>query len=207
MAKMVKKNKKTVSKKRSTKKREVEIPVFVISKKERAVAAKVEEKKELGIFKDRDDLPVFQNFFPADQEEEKQEEVKKEWKHFKNTAHKKEVEISVSKKENQKRGPLLPESRKRIIMWASVAILACLIFFIWFSGLKNSFSGLLGSVSYTFSRSEGVFEEASDSLEELNNEAVAPEETAGENSETVDGEEILDQIKEKILVEELKSKL
>ncbi|MFH2136797.1 MAG: hypothetical protein ABII19_04210 [Patescibacteria group bacterium] len=207
MAKMVKKNKKTVSKKRSTKKREVEIPVFVISKKERAVATKAEEKKELGIFKDRDDLPVFQNFFPADQEEEKQEEVKKEWKHFKNAAHKKEAEVLISKKENQKRGPLLPESRKRIIMWASVAILACLIFFIWFSGLKNNFSGLLGSVSYTFSRSEGVFEEAGDSLEELNNEAVAPEETAGENSETVDGEEILDQIKEKILVEELKSKL
>lgn len=193
MAKVLKKNKKIVRKKSG--RREVEIPIFVISKKEKA-AAKAEEKK-FGIFKDRDNLPVFKNFFPGAPDEEKNG--------LKEKTHK-EAEALIYKKESLRKKSLLPESGKRIIMWASVAVFACLIFFMWFSGLKNNFSGWFGSASYTFDRQGESLEEVGNGAEEVSNGAAVSEEE-GQAGEVVDGKEILDQIKEKILVEELKNKL
>ncbi len=194
MEKVLKKSKKIVRKKSGRK--EVEIPVFVISKKEKA-AAKAEEKK-FGIFKDGDNLPVFKNFFPGTPDEEKNGLEEK--------TYKKEAEVLVYKKESLRKKSLLPELPRKIIMWASVAVFACLIFFIWFSGLKNNFSGWFGSASYTFARQGEILEEVGNGAEEVNNEAAVSEE-AGQEGDGVDGKEILDQIKEKILVEELKNKL
>lgn len=216
MVKIVKRNKKTGHK--NPRRKEVEIPVFVIRKKEQIVSSTAGKKavpgkdeksvKEFGILKDEDDLPVFQNFSESADEEKNQDEaeVEKEWKYLKDATHKKDTDVLVSEKKSPKKKILLSESKKRIIMWASVAVFACLIFFIWFSSLKNNFADLFGSVSFTFSRSEGVLEEVGDSLEELKDQINSSVEMKEE--EGGDGEEgLLDQIKEKILVEELKEKL
>ncbi|MFA5129043.1 MAG: hypothetical protein WC445_03720 [Patescibacteria group bacterium] len=216
MAKIVKRNKKTVHK--HPRRKEVEIPVFVIREKEQIVSPAARKKatlgkdekgaNEFGILKDGDDLPVFQNFSESADEEKNQDEVEveKEWKYLKDATHKKDTDVLVSEKKSPKKKVLLSESKKRIIMWASVAVFACLIFFIWFSSLENNFANLFGSASFTFSRSEGVLEEVGDSLEEFKEQINSSVETT--EAEGGDGEKgLLDQIKEKILVEELKDKV
>lgn len=213
MAKIVKKNKKIV--RRHSGRKEVEIPVFVISKKEQIPPSAKENQsvfeekgkgsKEFGILKDKEDLPVFENFLVSSKET-KEKDVEKEWSNLKVSTHKKDTGVLVSGKKGSKKAILLSESGRRIIMWASVAVFACLIFFIWFSSLKNNFFNFFGSVSYTFARQEGALEEVDNGLEELENQTNASleeaETEAGDNDEGV-----LDQIKEKILVEELKNKL
>ncbi|MFA5413642.1 MAG: hypothetical protein WC348_03825 [Patescibacteria group bacterium] len=212
MAKIERKSKKIVRK--NSRRKEVEIPVFVINKKEEVFVSEVKnvrtaEEKDFGIVKDRDDLPVFQNFSTTvhdrDDEEKIEEKLRDERARLKNAMLKKDDSESVKEEKKSKKQAPLSEPRKRIIMWTSVAVLACLIFFMWLSSLKNNFSEFFGSASYTFSRTEEVFEEVEGGVEELNDQTAAPEETP-ENTESADGG-VLDQIKEKILVEGLKSKL
>lgn len=212
MEKIVKKKKKII--RRQSRRKEVEIPVFVISKKERAVAPRIEKEKEkIGIFKDGEDLPVFKNFYSADRshggEEKDEEEIRGELERLKNISQKKEPEVLAEKPKSHKQGALLSEKRKRIIMWGSVAVFACLIFFIWLSSLKNNFSDLLGSSSYTFLRADGILEEVEENknMEEVKNQNVPSEEEVLGSEKTGSGEGTLDQIKEKILVEELKDKV
>ena len=213
MAKIERKSKKIV--RRNSRRKEVEIPVFVISKKEEVVVPEVKnvrmaEEKDFGIVKDGDDLPVFQNFSATvrshNDEEKIEEELQNERARLKSAMLKKDDGESVKEEKKSKKHAPLSEPRKRIIMWTSVAVLACLIFFMWLSSLKNNFSEIFGSASYTFSRTEEIFEEVEGSVEELNDQAAALEEVS-ENGGEGSGNEVLDKIKEKILVEELKSKL
>jgi hypothetical protein len=213
MAKTERKSKKIVRK--NSRRKEVEIPVFVINKKEKVFvpevkAVRMAEEKDFGIVKDRDDLPVFQNFSATvhgrNDEEKIEEKLRDERARLKNAMLKKDDGESVKEEKRSKKQAPLSEPRKRIIMWTSVAVLACLIFFMWLSSLKNNFSELFGSASYTFSRTEEIFEEVEGSVEELNDQAAALEEVSEKDGEG-SGNEVLNQIKEKILVEELKSKL
>ncbi len=213
MTKLAKKGKKTVRK--NSRRKEVEIPVFVISKKEKVNTSVVrgktapkknkEREKEFTILKDKDDLPVFHNFSNIPAGDKRQEEFEGERNNSKSAAHKNIKEV-IEERVLEK-APL-PESKKIIIMWASVAVFACLIFFVWFSSLKNNFSDFFGSTSFTFSRQDGTLEELNRNLEELENQTNFPKEKT-EPVGTIDGKEtdFLGEIKEKILVEELKNKL
>ncbi|MBI5071971.1 hypothetical protein HZB93_03745 [Candidatus Falkowbacteria bacterium] len=218
MAVRAKKSKKT-NRKVSVKK-EVEIPVFVISKNEREISPKEEKysfapkqsvDEGLKIVKDEDDLPVFRNSADSDsrpsvKNEDKEEEIKKTWGNLKHQAHSRNFTVAVPEKKNQKKAHL-SENKRRAIMWTSVAVLAGVIFFIWLSSLKNNFSEIFGSVSYTFSRSGEIMGEVENGINELESQTPAVEETP-EGGAVINSEDpVLDEIKERILLEELKNKL
>ncbi len=218
MAARVKKSKK-INRKVSAKK-EVEIPVFVISKNEHKIPPQEEKysftpkqsaDEGIKIVKDEDDLPVFRNSADSDsrplvQNEDKEEEIKKTWGNLKHQTHSRNFAVAVPEKKNQEKTHL-SENKRRAIMWTSVAVLAGVIFFIWLSSLKNNFSEIFGSVSYTFSRSGEIMGEVENSINELESQTPAAEETP-KGEETINIENtVLDEIKEKILLEELKNKL
>lgn len=218
MVPKVKKSKK-ISRKRSPKK-EVKIPIFVISKKESSAGGAKKhffESREssgaesLKIVKDGDDLPVLERMVSVLEGEgagkNREEEVGKEWQKIKNQTHHKNLAVSLSERKEKRSAASLSEKHKRTIMWVSVVVLSCAIFFIWIFGLKNNFFEIFGSASYTFSRSEGALEEIGNSLEELGSQLSNSEEAPASQPAASSEEGIADKIKEKILVEELKSKL
>jgi hypothetical protein len=215
MALKLKENKK-VGRKKSPKK-EVEIPVFVISKKETVGFKKhfseFEELREADNFRiarDKDDLPVLEKLVSVSdsgaEEKTHGENIQDEWKEIKNQTHQKSLSVSTAEKKEKRSAPL-SEKNKRAILWVSVTVIACLVFFVWLYNLKNSFSGIFGSASYTFSRSAGALQEVSSSFGQFQNQLSNLKNAVENQSAAGTDQGVVDQIKEKILVEELKDKL
>ncbi len=211
---MVKKNKnsKKISRKRPAKK-EVDIPVFVVGRKklEEVFSAQDQTEKLIGeslkIIRDEEDLPVFENSFFSDKKEiagGEEREVAASFKETKKDSHLEKRPDSPVLKTSPKHVAPLSYRKKKFIMWGSVVVLVGAIFFIWLIGLKNTFSSLPGLASYTFVRSAGGFFEETEakvsafgaSLGNLENAIIKEADEA-----------VVDKMKEKILVDELKDKL
>lgn len=220
MASKVKENKK-INKKRSPKK-EVEIPVFVISKRERtAILAKnfsgIKEQPDAENFwiaKDKDNLPVLErkvsNLNCEAEGKTGEEKIGNAWQEIKKQAHQKNLTVSSAEKKSEKKGKgaaPLSERHKKTILWVGVTVIASLIFFIWIYNIRNSFSGIFDSASYTFSRSGGVLEEVNNSLSQFENQLSNLQNNLKDQSTAGADQSVVDQLKEKILVEELKNKL
>lgn len=205
------KSEKKISRRRTVK-REVDIPVFVVGGKKSRDAVHEEQSARsfsgegLKIVRGEDDLPVVEHSAFVPREEEMADNLKKIKKQF----HSEESLNPVPAKRSTvlKHSAPLSEGRKKAIMFVSVVVLASAIFFIWLIGLKNNFSGMLGLASYTFSRNAGgVLEEAGAGIDKLGDGLSNLEDALiRETSESAD-REVVDKLKEKILVEELKNKL
>lgn len=227
---MVSKIKKKSARKRvSPKKKEVEIPVLVVRKKEnKAVGAAVvqenyfpaEERipEKYQILKNDNDLPVFEkNNFVSEEsvmadlstasEEEEMARAVKRIREGVRAEKVKSEDAPAGEKAEKKSGWSL--AKRKIIMWASVAGIAFAVFVIWASVIKNNFSFDWGAKSYTvFREASGNWQETETLLDELSQERVDIEKAMNQGQTAESGSnEVVDKLKEKILVDELKNKL
>lgn len=193
-------------------KREVDIPVFVVGGKKFRDAVQEEQSARsfsgegLKIVRGEDDLPVVEHSVFVPKEEEMVDNLKKSKKQVR--PEESPNPVPASRNAVLKHGAFLSEGRKKTIMFVSVVVLASAIFFIWLIGLKNNFSGMLGLASYTFSRNAGgVLEEAGAGIDKLGDGLSNLEDALIREARESADEAVVDKLKEKILVEELKSKL
>jgi hypothetical protein len=205
------KSEKKISRRRTVK-REVDIPVFVVGGKKFRDAVQEEQSARsfsgegLKIVRGEDDLPVVEHSVFVPKEEEMVDNLKKSKKQVR--PEESPNPVPASRNAVLKHGAFLSEGRKKTIMFVSVVVLASAIFFIWLIGLKNNFSGMLGLASYTFSRNAGgVLEEAGAGIDKLGDGLSNLEDALIREARESADEAVVDKLKEKILVEELKSKL
>lgn len=219
---IVEKNKK---KKTVNTKREVEIPIFVMDKKsERGVAleSKVESPiGELKIAKDEDDLPILENknfpvvpeenFFVEEKKPSAQTVQKKDFLIKSSTVVRKKMDASprveqkaipaVWKKKVKMVSPLDDPKRKETILFASVVLIASLIFFVWLVILRNNLSsGPETQNSFSLEKAGTIVNNFRSDWEKISSEWTNIESSL-ENQQKVEdlNKEVVDKLKDKIL--------
>lgn len=197
---------KKIARRRSLKK-EVEIPVYVVSRRKKEKPAPVvaqaapatEENKKVfpQIIKDESGLPVLENISPVAAEPAERDSGPEE----------KMAPVPPKKNVAQDIGKSWPQGKKKTVMWASVAAVTTIIFFVWLAVFGKNLSLNLGSNSYTYFREAVSNPELGNSFQNLQTEWTNLEEyLAGKAAEGADAE-TLEKLKEKILVEEMKNKI
>jgi cytochrome c-type biogenesis protein CcmH/NrfG len=217
---MVKKASSKVGRKRPARK-EFLIPVHVVGQTNKGVLSK--EKEEIfdapsgeknypKIIEDENNLPVFEREVPEIDLEGKDSLVSEEQaaqiiREQRRAAM--ESRKSPGTEEDGESGKTGGWSlaKKKTVMWASVAAVTAVIFFIWLSVVGKNLSLNLGSNSYTYLKdsvnNQGLdesFENLQDQWKELGE--YLENQPAAENEE-----QALGKLKEKILIEEMKNKI
>lgn len=226
---MTSKSPKKTSRKRAKPKKEVEIPVYFTSKKagkepednpisENYFLAEKPAEEKYQLLENEDDLPVLGNVNDDaggkhDFREEtpgSEEEIAREMKKLKEKNRENAV-VAEEAVGNIRPGGVSSWSmaKKKTVMWASVVSVAFVVFVAWLFVVQKSFSFDLGAQSYTVWReAAGEWQEAKAPLSELGEELSSFEESfEQEEIRETGGDEAVNKLKEKILVDELKNKL
>lgn len=231
MASDIKKNKKILSKKMAREKG-FEIPVYMVKNDVRPPVAPSAKSEPAGIqarknrtsgfkiVKDENDLPVFEKIaendllsmpFGLSEDVDREEKNDDGIETGQILEDQRETKIRDRAREGNwgKKILLMPLGKRKMIMWVGVFAAVSLVFFIWFSVFKNNFSFNFGSSNpFVWEKGENdSFNGLGDSLDDLRSQWAEVRDLLEEKAANAANQEVVNKLKEKVLVEEMKNKL
>jgi hypothetical protein len=215
---MVKKANGKLGRKRPVRK-EFLIPVHVVgqgkngilsAKKEEIFDAPTGEKNFPKIIEDENNLPVFRRetpgIAPAEKDGQISEEQAAEMIRGERRAAPESGKPSAAEEKGEGPGSW-SLAKKKTVMWASVAAVTAVIFFVWLSVVGRNLSLNFGSNSYTYLRDSVNSQGLGKSFGNLQNQWTELGEYLKSQPAAASEEQTLGKLKEKILIEEMKNKI